>query len=159
VVEHYLEMQAALADDDFEKATKAGTAMVEAADEARPEGAARAVELWTRLREEYARHGKHLAMVRNLAQAREAFDGFSQVTSRLLARFGNPTDKELRVAFCPMAFENRGAEWIQATDQVDNSYFGEEMLSCGEIRHTIGAGEYLMSEPGEESDSAGGDPQ
>ncbi len=149
VVENYLAMQKALADDDFENAQQAGSAMVEAAEKANPQGPARATEVWTKLRAEYARHGEHFSMVRDLGRAREAFDGFSSVTSRLLARFGNPTDRELRVAFCPMAFENRGATWIQATDEVDNSYFGSEMLQCGEIRHTIGAGEYLMTESGE----------
>ncbi|MEZ6187771.1 MAG: DUF3347 domain-containing protein [Planctomycetota bacterium] len=32
-----------------------------------------------------------------------------------------------------MAFENRGARWLQAEDGVLNPYFGARMLTCGEV--------------------------
>lgn len=40
-------------------------------------------------------------------------------------------------AYCPMAFGNRGAAWLQADEIVNNPYFGSQMLRCGEIRETF----------------------
>lgn len=38
-------------------------------------------------------------------------------------------------AFCPMAFDDKGAYWLQDNDKlVNNPYFGHEMLRCGEFK-------------------------
>ena len=38
-------------------------------------------------------------------------------------------------AFCPMAFDDKGAYWLQENDKViANPYFGHEMLRCGEFK-------------------------
>jgi membrane fusion protein, copper/silver efflux system len=34
---------------------------------------------------------------------------------------------------CPMAANNRGADWLQSTEALRNPYFGSAMLTCGEI--------------------------
>jgi YHS domain-containing protein len=36
-----------------------------------------------------------------------------------------------------MAFDNRGASWLQRGDAINNPYFGQAMLRCGEIKETI----------------------
>ncbi|MDX1628521.1 MAG: efflux RND transporter periplasmic adaptor subunit, partial [Fulvivirga sp.] len=40
--------------------------------------------------------------------------------------------------FCPMANNNEGAYWLSAEDDVRNPYFGDAMLTCGEVVETIG---------------------
>jgi Cu(I)/Ag(I) efflux system membrane fusion protein len=40
----------------------------------------------------------------------------------------------LKRAYCPMAFDSQGAEWIQKGEKVINPYFGNSMLHCGSIR-------------------------
>ena len=62
---------------------------------------------------------------------------------QLLQRFGNPSTTTVRVAFCPMAFDAEGAEWIQADGEVANPYYGAAMLRCGEFRATVAPGETL----------------
>jgi membrane fusion protein, copper/silver efflux system len=47
-------------------------------------------------------------------------------------------DNGLNVAFCPMAFDNTGASWVQKGDRINNPYFGASMLRCGEITEKIG---------------------
>jgi Cu(I)/Ag(I) efflux system membrane fusion protein len=37
-----------------------------------------------------------------------------------------------------MAFENRGASWLQADTDIRNPYFGAAMLKCGNIEKLIG---------------------
>ena len=41
--------------------------------------------------------------------------------------------KDLVWAFCPMAFDNEGANWIQIGKEINNPYFGKAMLRCGEV--------------------------
>jgi len=35
--------------------------------------------------------------------------------------------------FCPMVYEDKGAEWLQANDNLRNPYFGASMLKCGAV--------------------------
>ncbi len=37
------------------------------------------------------------------------------------------------LAFCPMANNYQGANWVQEGDAINNPYFGAAMLTCGEI--------------------------
>ena len=67
---------------------------------------------------------------------REAFYPLSQQLTMTLKVFPIPTP--VYQAFCPMAFDNKGATWLQENDQVLNPYFGDMMLHCGEIKETIG---------------------
>ena len=38
-----------------------------------------------------------------------------------------------------MAFDNKGARWLQDNDQTSNPYFGHTMLRCGGVKEMIGA--------------------
>jgi Cu(I)/Ag(I) efflux system membrane fusion protein len=38
---------------------------------------------------------------------------------------------------CPMAFNNRGATWFQASEETANPYFGKMMLRCGDLLEVI----------------------
>jgi len=69
-----------------------------------------------------------------IERARERFERLSQAIISLQERFGHHGGETWRVAYCPMAFENTGAEWLQRGAQVNNPYFGASMLRCGEIR-------------------------
>ncbi len=39
---------------------------------------------------------------------------------------------DLQVIHCPMAFNNKGAYWVQSTGDVQNPYHGKMMLRCGD---------------------------
>jgi Cu(I)/Ag(I) efflux system membrane fusion protein len=36
--------------------------------------------------------------------------------------------------YCPMAFNNQGAYWLSAQEEIRNPYFGDKMLTCGEVK-------------------------
>ncbi|QEH42478.1 DUF3347 domain-containing protein [Chitinophaga sp. XS-30] len=44
---------------------------------------------------------------------------------------------ELYVDFCPMALDNQGAYWLSAGKEIKNPYFGEKMMTCGEVKETL----------------------
>ncbi len=39
--------------------------------------------------------------------------------------------------FCPMAFDFKGAYWLSNSDEILNPYFGDEMLTCGNIDEVL----------------------
>jgi membrane fusion protein, copper/silver efflux system len=54
------------------------------------------------------------------------------------------------VAYCPMAIEDKGAYWLSEFEEIRNPYFGDAMLTCGEVRKKIsmkGKTESKMSQP------------
>jgi Cu(I)/Ag(I) efflux system membrane fusion protein len=65
---------------------------------------------------------------------------FAPLSDALIAavkQFG--ADRALYVIHCPMAFNNRGADWLQQEKEVRNPYFGSAMLTCGETTETLPA--------------------
>ena len=60
--------------------------------------------------------------------------GMSEAVIALQQRFGHHGSETWHVAYCPMAFDNKGAEWLQRGTKINNPYFGDAMLRCGEIR-------------------------
>lgn len=86
-----------------------------------------------------ARSVKHLAdsvlevfSTPGIQPLRAGFDDWSRTLIFLTARFGTQAEKMIRV-HCPMAFDNRGADWFQTAGDISNPYFGPAMLRCGEI--------------------------
>ncbi|PHN01840.1 DUF3347 domain-containing protein [Flavilitoribacter nigricans] len=102
------------------------------------EASAVAKELTERLTNDYAdAHTTAQAIVdaKDLEKQRTAF---SQLTIALEPLFKEGlTEGVIYKQYCPMAFDNKGANWFSDTDQIQNPYFGERMLSCGKIVETI----------------------
>jgi len=69
-----------------------------------------------------------------IAAEREAFALLSEAVLALVEEFGHAGPEPLHRARCPMAFDNRGADWLQRGTEIANPYFGATMLRCGEIR-------------------------
>lgn len=41
--------------------------------------------------------------------------------------------------YCPMAYPNRGANWLQQSPNIQNPYFGSAMLKCGQNKALLSA--------------------
>jgi membrane fusion protein, copper/silver efflux system len=139
----YLDMQVALAEDDWATTKQAAETLRRAAAEVAA-GDDAAAAAWSPLAEGFDRQARQAAESQAIEGARGAFLHLSALAKQLLQVFGNPLDEPVRLAFCPMANSDEGAEWIQAGTVVNNSYFGESMRTCGEIRSTIEPGQYLL---------------
>lgn len=149
VVTSLLDAQEALAADDLQAARAHIAQMVAQAREVKLEGAAGSA--WGPIQGRLLAHGVHFARASELTAARVIFEDLSASGEELLQRFGNPLDREIRVAFCPMAFDNRGGRWLQRAEEVNNTYFGSQMLRCGEVQEEIPARSYMPDlEPGNE---------
>ena len=72
--------------------------------------------------------------ITDIERARARFEVMSEAVISLQRRFGHHGSEAWYVAHCPMAFDNKGADWLQRGEQINNPYFGASMLRCGEIR-------------------------
>jgi Cu(I)/Ag(I) efflux system membrane fusion protein len=83
------------------------------------------------------------AVAGKISDARAAF---AIVTDGMLAYLGkstNPLTTSLTVAHCPMALDNKGARWLQLGENLENPYFGSEMLRCGAVEKKLSPGKSL----------------
>lgn len=71
---------------------------------------------------------------------RRAFHGLSNRMILLLSEAENAGDMRAHVYHCPMADGNKGANWLQAKEGVENPYFGTSMLKCGSLTKTLHTG-------------------
>jgi Cu(I)/Ag(I) efflux system membrane fusion protein len=134
VVEAYLAAQTALAADD-PGAARVALGALEAA--LGGEGVAALVgparEAWSAQEPRLAAAHRVAHGEADVAELRRAFGELSGALVALTALAGDPLGRGLRVAHCPMAFDDAGADWLQLGDTIANPYFGAEMLRCGEV--------------------------
>ena len=69
-----------------------------------------------------------------LKEQRDHFDELSDNMTLGIQSFG--INKKVYHQYCPMKNEN-GAYWLSVERKIKNPYFGEAMLNCGEIIHTL----------------------
>jgi len=63
---------------------------------------------------------------------------FAQLTEKVGPMFEDALSAgTIYLKFCPMAFNNKGAYWYEAVEEIKNPYFGDKMLTCGSIQKTI----------------------
>jgi len=143
----YLDAVDELAKDDFPAARLMLVALAESAESLEAISPRRGQEAWMPIRAALVRHAKHAASVEREGEVRSAFEHVSMQILDLLRVFGNPTEDPLVLALCPMAFDDRGAQWVQRGEVITNPYYGASMLRCGEIRAIVLAGERLAVSP------------
>ncbi|MBN1918754.1 MAG: efflux RND transporter periplasmic adaptor subunit [Verrucomicrobia bacterium] len=137
----YFEVQHALSRDELDGATAGATALLSALDEvdmALLQGPAH--EAWMKELQGLTKSAKALATAREIAKAREAFEALSAGAYVVAKHFGTGGAQPILRFHCPMAFDGRGADWLQRTTDTENPYFGSQMFRCGEQVETVAAG-------------------
>jgi hypothetical protein len=66
----------------------------------------------------------------DLATVRQAYKNVSDGMIEYM-RADASTQSGNVIVVCPMAFEDKGALWVQAEGKIANPYFGASMLRCG----------------------------
>jgi len=75
-----------------------------------------------------------MEQVADIAALRVAFEALARDVLALERMFGHDGDEIWVEAYCPMAFDDKGAAWLQPKGTIHNPYFGAAMLVCGEAR-------------------------
>lgn len=92
---------------------------------------------WMALHEQLKRSAGNLAEAADIATARTAFEPLSDALTDAFRIFGVQTDQPVIRFFCPMAFDDKGAFWLQNREGVENPYFGSGMYRCGEQKEIL----------------------
>lgn len=136
IFKSYLQIQVALAKDQAVDAATTAARLSSLVD------SFNTTTLSDSLRQAYEARAKDIgksaasiALHKDIGQQRTFFAPLSEQVLQLLRLFG--TDKPVYETHCPMAFDNKGANWLSDKPEVRNPYFGDQMLECGEITAII----------------------
>lgn len=69
--------------------------------------------------------------------ARSAFLAISKDLAKMVEHVGTSGKSDVIKMHCPMAFNNKGGDWLQNSDDLLNPYFGKMMLKCGSAQETL----------------------
>ena len=136
VFKSYFALHLALSSDQHEQARAVAVALVKRTDEVSMSALSPAThDAWMKNLETLTRDAGALAVSPDILAARRAFKSVSTALIAV-AKAGDAPDP-VYVTFCPMAFDNTGADWLQTDKTVANPYFGSAMYRCGRVTETI----------------------
>lgn len=72
----------------------------------------------------------------DIEEQRKLFSTLSDNLYKSVKAFGLG-GKEAFYEFCPMALNNEGAYWLSDQKKIRNPYFGDKMLTCGEVKEKL----------------------
>lgn len=138
VLRAYYDVQQAYGNDDPEAGRKGleaiRTALSGVDAEALPEAAR--VD-WNNLHARIERTVALSVETEDLEAMRGFFSPMSVAVEEMARRFGPFPGVAVHRAFCPMAFDDAGAYWLQESKEILNPYEGSRMPRCGVIREEI----------------------
>lgn len=92
--------------------------------------------LWMDLLSGMTEGGKKIANSNDLEIQRKVFKPFSSYIIMAVKSFG-VKNGPVYLQFCPMADEDRGGYWLSNINQIQNPYFGDLMMKCGEVKEQL----------------------
>ena len=90
---------------------------------------------WMSVEKEIKNATTSISNTSKLKEQRNHFKHLSSHLANAIEIFG--IDENVYHQFCPMADNNKGAYWLSKEEKVINPYYGEAMLTCGEIKQVI----------------------
>ena len=138
VLDAYLSTQRALSQDKVDEAKAAAGQIVAALD--RVDMALLPHEphmAWMPVLGELNKAAGLVVRGEDIAASREGFAVLSESMASAVRRFGTGLKRGIVQVRCPMAFNDRGASWLQSHTEVENPYFGATMFRCGEVTDTL----------------------
>lgn len=124
IIAPYLELQAALAADNLPAAKDQAKAMMDITGHAGPlPGLLHTM----------------LAADTLDAMRKPHFDTLSAAMIAAIKADSHAYEGDLLVMNCPMVYGDKGADWIQSSEPLQNPYFGAAMLTCGDLKENLTA--------------------
>jgi len=137
IVNNYLQLKDALANDSGDEAAKSGEALASSftnfdksslTDDQKKK--------YEEIAESATEHAEHIGKnASNIVHQREHFDMLSKDVYDIVKELG--AGQTLYQAHCPMYNNNKGASWLTASKEINNPYMGKEMSTCGTIQEEL----------------------
>jgi len=138
LLKDYFDLQAALAGDDYRSAKKAGekfTSALKRMDMTLLKGDAH--RIWMEILVLLNKGADTTTPAPDMETLRKGFESLSIGMAGAVERLGVEIKGPVFELFCPMAFNNKGAPWLQQDKEIRNPYFGAAMFTCGEVRRQL----------------------
>jgi Cu(I)/Ag(I) efflux system membrane fusion protein len=90
---------------------------------------------WMESYEALTNHAETITKSEDLESARAAFSRLSDELISAVQKFG--IEGVVYHQYCPMAFDNEGADWLSREEQIQNPYLPDTMIGCGEVIERI----------------------
>ena len=137
IVSSYLQLKNALVKDNSAEAAEAGKAVeVAFKNFNRTSLTADQKKVFKDVEADALEHAEHIGENKgNIKHQREHFELLSNDIYDLVKTFDGGL--VLYWDFCPMYSNNKGAYWLSETREIQNPYFGKEMLTCGVIKEEL----------------------
>lgn len=135
LLDDYLKLKNALVKDDYRQARKDAQEFRKTigniegfTPEAKP--------MWESYKKELIADVGIISDASSIETMRERFDELSTTMIGLVKSF-EITNGSLFVQHCPMADNDKGANWLSRSKEIQNPYYGASMLKCGEVTETL----------------------
>ena len=137
IVDHYLQIKNALANDKGSEAASGGKAMEDAIRKLdKSLFTSEQKKIYDEIEDGLKEDAGHIVKNGdNISHQRQHFSMMSEDVYGLVKAFGG--GRALYHDHCPMYNENKGAMWLSEMKEVRNPYFGTEMPTCGSVEEVI----------------------
>ncbi|MBW3544604.1 MAG: DUF3347 domain-containing protein [Bacteroidetes bacterium] len=129
VLNNYLDIKNALVKDNFDQAKQAAADFQNTLEETD--------EISATQKKELKQSAGKVAQAKDIAAMREQFSDLSQQLYQVVQANDDLSDKTLYWQHCPMAMNNKGANWLSLEEKVQNPYMGQKMPGCGSVQETV----------------------
>jgi len=92
---------------------------------------------WMRLLQPIQDNLNGIISMNGIEMKRSHFSIVSNKLTEAVDMFGITSNQPVYLEFCPMAFDDKGAFWISSDKEIQNPYFGDKMLKCGEVKREL----------------------
>lgn len=137
VFDDYILLKDALVNDDTKGAQQAGEQINQSLKKVDMKllSDEKAHNHWMTIQKELKSSANAIENSSDIAAQRGHFKHLSAHMISGVQLFG--VNQNVYIQFCPMANNNKGAYWISLEEEVRNPYYGEAMLTCGEVKATL----------------------
>ncbi len=137
MVNQYLQMKNALANDNGKDAATAAKAFVASMDNMDKNFlTGDKKKKWDDVSDDAKEMAEHIGTnADKLEHQREHFDMLSTDMYEMVKTFG--AGQALFQDFCPMYNNNKGATWLSETKEIINPYMGKKQPTCGSVKEEI----------------------
>ncbi|WOD44162.1 efflux RND transporter periplasmic adaptor subunit [Hwangdonia lutea] len=90
---------------------------------------------WMALQKEIKAAATSISNTSKIEDQRTHFKNLSSQLTNAIEVFG--INEKVYHQYCPMVDNNKGAYWLSKEEKVFNPYFGDAMLTCGEVKQVI----------------------
>ncbi len=134
IVSNYLKLKNALTKDDTKNAAGAGKALLSSFTKADVSSLdEKQKKEFTDIADDAKENSTHIGdNAGKIDHQREHFALLSKDIGDLIKMFGAP--QKLYQDYCPMYDDGKGAVWISETKEIENPYYGSQMLTCGSVK-------------------------